>query len=76
MRQSELILQTNNYKTYFNKRFSKNTHEHYLATVAEVKQNAIIDDMFTKLDQDGGGTLDCGEITALLRENGINMTVE
>lgn len=32
--------------------------------------------MFSKLDGDGGGTLDCGEIAALFKENGINMTVE
>ena len=32
--------------------------------------------MFTRLDEDGGGTLDCGEITALFRENGISMTIE
>ena len=32
--------------------------------------------MFNKLDTDGGGTLDCGEITALFRENGIHMTIE
>lgn len=30
--------------------------------------------MFEKLDQDGGGTLDTGEITELLQKNGINMT--
>ena len=29
--------------------------------------------MFSKLDADGGGTLDCGEITALFKENGIHM---
>jgi Ca2+-binding EF-hand superfamily protein len=32
--------------------------------------------MFAKLDADGGGTLDCGEITSLFSENGINMTQE
>jgi len=32
--------------------------------------------MFAKLDADGGGTLDMREITALLVENGIHMTVE
>lgn len=32
--------------------------------------------MFAKLDADGGGTLDMGEITALLVENGIHMSVE
>ena len=29
--------------------------------------------MFDKLDEDGGGTLDIGEITSLFRENGIMM---
>lgn len=41
-----------------------------------MKADNIIDDMFSKLDEDGGGTLDCGEIEALFKENGINMTVE
>lgn len=30
--------------------------------------------MFEKLDADGGGTLDFGEITALFKQNGIHMT--
>jgi hypothetical protein len=32
--------------------------------------------MFLKLDEDGGGTLDCGEITSLFAKNGIHMSVE
>lgn len=32
--------------------------------------------MFDRLDADGGGTLDIGEITALFKENGICMTKE
>lgn len=32
--------------------------------------------MFSKLDEDGGGTLDCGEIQSLFVQNGIHMTVE
>jgi Ca2+-binding EF-hand superfamily protein len=32
--------------------------------------------MFQKLDADGGGTLDCGEIAALFNENGINMSID
>lgn len=42
----------------------------------EVKQNGIIDDMFQKLDADGNNTLDFTEITALLHDNQINMTIE
>jgi len=48
----------------------------YYFTGAEVKADTIIDDMFLKLDEDGGGSLDTGEITALLKRNGINMTQE
>ena len=54
----------------------QNTHQHYYNTGAEVKSNNIIDDMFAKLDADGGGTLDCAEIFALLSQNGIHMTIE
>ena len=32
--------------------------------------------MFEKLDEDGGGTLDCAEIATLFKENGIHFTVE
>lgn len=32
--------------------------------------------MFKRLDQDGGGSLDCGEITTLFKENGIHMSEE
>ena len=32
--------------------------------------------MFRILDTDGGGTLDCAEITALFKENGIHMSAE
>jgi len=32
--------------------------------------------MFSKLDEDGGGTLDCKEIVALFKENGIHMTLD
>lgn len=32
--------------------------------------------MFSKLDEDGGGTLDCGEIEKLFKENGIHMSIE
>jgi Ca2+-binding EF-hand superfamily protein len=32
--------------------------------------------MFAKLDEDGGGTLDCDEIAALFKENGIHMSAE
>lgn len=35
-----------------------------------------IDEMFDALDEDGGGTLDVGEITALFKENGIHMSEE
>lgn len=51
-------------------------HQHYYKTTSQLKSEAIIDAMFAKLDADGGGTLDMGEITALLVENGIHMTIE
>ena len=35
-----------------------------------------IDEMFQKLDQDGGGTLSIEEITSLFKENGIFMSEE
>ena len=54
----------------------KNAHQHYYNTASEVKSNNIIDDMFKRLDADGGGSLDCGEITALFKENGIHMSEE
>lgn len=73
---NELHLQGKSYKQWFKTRAMKNTHSHYYQTGAEVKADNIIDDMFSKLDEDGGGTLDCGEITALFKENGIHMSTE
>ena len=35
----------------------------------------MIDNMFDKLDADGGGTLDMGEITTLFQKNGIMMSM-
>lgn len=64
------------FKQWFKSRAKNNAYGHYTSTGAEVKSNNIIDDMFSKLDEDGGGTLDCGEITSLFKENGIHMTVE
>ncbi len=69
-------LHTKTNKQWFKTRVAGNTHPHYHNTSAEVKSNKIVDDMFQKLDEDGGGTLDCAEITALFRENGINMTIQ
>ena len=66
-------MQINLYKKWFKTRSKQNTHSHYYQTFSEVKADNIIDDMFSKLDADGGGTLDCGEITALFKENGIHM---
>jgi len=33
-----------------------------------------IEEMFNKLDEDGGGTLSIEEITSLFKENGIHMS--
>lgn len=41
-----------------------------------MKADRIIDDMFTKLDQDGSMSLDCGEIERLFCNNGIHMSKE
>ena len=69
-----LKLQATIFKKWFRTRAMKNAHTHYYRTGAEVQADNIIDDMFQKLDADGGGTLDVGEITALFKENGIHMS--
>ena len=51
-------------------------HQHYYQTTSQVISDTIIDEMFAKLDSDGGGTLDMGEITALLVANGVHMSIE
>ena len=50
------------FKQWFKTRAGQNAHSHYYNTGAEVKSDSIIDDMFHKLDNDGGGTLDIKEI--------------
>lgn len=69
-------MQQKRFKSWFKSRGTGNSHSHYVYTGAEVKADTIIDDMFDKLDADGGGTLDIGEITALFKQNGIHMTTE
>ena len=69
-----LHMKTN--KQWFKTRVAENTHSHYCNTSSEVKSNKIVDDMFGKLDKDFSGSLDFAEITALFKENGINMTKE
>lgn len=69
-------MQVLKFKQWFKTRALHNAHAHYYNTAAEVKSNQIIDDMFNRLDADGGGSLDCSEITALFKENGIHMSQE
>ena len=40
--------------------------KHYSHTEGELAADTIIDEMFKELDEDGGGTLDCGEIQLFL----------
>ena len=62
------------YKKWFIKRHSSTTLDHYKHTASQVQQESYIDQMFQKLDADGGGTLSIDEIKSLFVENGINMT--
>jgi Ca2+-binding EF-hand superfamily protein len=64
------------FKQWFKTRALQNSCRYYYATGAETKSDMIVDDMFSRLDEDGGGTLDCGEIASLFKENGIDMTIE
>lgn len=70
------LMQQKRFKQWFKSRGILNAHMQYYYTGAEVKADTIIDDMFDKLDADGGGTLDNGEFTALFKQNGIHMTEE
>jgi hypothetical protein len=76
MNKDGTILQQKRFKKWFKSRGIMNAHSQYYFTGAEVKADTIIDDMFEKLDADGGGTLDNGEITALFKQNGIHMNEE
>jgi hypothetical protein len=61
-RTGELQMHERVFKQWFKTRAGQNAHSHYYNTGAEVKSDNIIDDMFHKLDNDGGGTLDIKEI--------------
>jgi hypothetical protein len=76
IKNNQTLLQTITFKEWFKKRFSRNAHLHYSQTNSEVKNDKIIDEMFARLDSDGGGTLDMGEITAIFKTNGVPMTME
>lgn len=73
---SESTLQERQFKEWFKTRAHNKTHQHYQATGAETKSDRIVDDMFNRLDEDGGGTLDCSEITSLFKKNQIEMSKE
>lgn len=76
IKRNDTLLQTSAFKEWFKKRSSKNAHSHYCQTNNQVKIDQIIDEMFARLDSDGGGTLDMNEIAALFESNGVPMTME
>lgn len=67
-------LQANSFKSWFKRRHRATCADHYHQTAAQVTSDKHIDQMFDKLDQDGGGTLSVDEITSLFCENGITMS--
>jgi hypothetical protein len=69
-------LQERSYKKWFKSRYFKQAPSHYFNTTSQLKSNQTIDEMFTKLNQDGSNILDLKQIAALFTANGINMTVE
>lgn len=73
---NQFKLQLKAYKTWFHKRHSDKAQGHYHQTAAQVQSDSHIDEMFQKLDADGGGTLSIQEITSLFIENGIHMSRE
>ena len=65
-------------KDWINKTTLKSNEQiraHYKKSSQEIKAETMIDNMFDKLDADGGGTLDMGEITTLFQKNGIMMSM-
>ncbi len=67
------LLQVSVFKNWFSKRYSTKSLEHYQQTAAQIQSDMHIEEMFNKLDEDGGGTLSIEEITSLFKENGIHM---
>ena len=75
-KQQSLLLQELAFKRWFQTRYKPQVFSQYHSTASQVRSDAVIDDMFSKLDEDGGGTLDCQEINALFQRNGIHMGVD
>ena len=73
---NQTTLQNKSTKDWIRKRYSKKTANHYSKTSQVIKAEGIIKAMFDKLDTDGEGTLDIGEITGLFQKNRIHMTNE
>ena len=69
-------LQQKIFKEWFKKRHLSSAPDEYCQTFQQMFSDKLIDDMFARLDSDGGGTLDMNEITALLKENNIIMEVQ
>ena len=45
----------------------------YLMSTQEIKQNEIIEQIFTKFDSDGSGSLDINELVDLFRQNKVRL---
>lgn len=45
----------------------------YLMSEQEIRQNEIIETIFTKFDTDGSGSLDLGELVGLFKQNMVNL---
>jgi hypothetical protein len=64
-------------KKWLDKRYKRQTKLSYLKSSEELKQNAIIEDLFVKFDGDGSGkkltpgSLDIDEIMELFEQNDI-----
>jgi Ca2+-binding EF-hand superfamily protein len=61
-------------KSWIAKRHKEQARQHYYQTASQVQSDNYVDEMFRKLDSDGGGTLSVNEIHSMFVENGINMT--
>lgn len=48
----------------------------YLMSDQEIRQNGIIEAIFTKFDSDGSGALDTNEIVDLFKQNKVRLDKE
>lgn len=71
-----IVMSANDNVNWLKKRFTQHAQPKYLKTRQELQKDQEILDVFTKIDFDGSGKIDVGELRRMFSQNGIHLTRE